>query len=185
MAERQIIVGVTGGIAAFKAAALVSQLAQAGLPVRVVMTAAAQKFVGPATFAALSGRPVVSEMFDPSFPLGPHIELAAAGSLLCVAPASADFLAHAALGLAPDLLSTLYLCFEGPVLLAPAMNSEMWDKPAVQRNLKQLEEDGVGIIPPESGWLSCRKQGTGRMASPETVAAAIHQRLSLSTNRPG
>ncbi len=112
---------------------------QDGLGVTVVMTAAAQQFVGPATFRALTGRRVYSEVFDASdCPLGPHIELARAAQLLCVAPASADYLAKAAHGLADDLLSTLTLSFNGPVLVAPAMNTEMWDKPSVQRNVAAL-----------------------------------------------
>src|SRR5262245_11796095 len=110
MRDREILIGVTGGIAAFKTAALVSQLAKDGAKTTVIMTAAAQKFVGPATFAALSGRPVVTDMFDPAFPLGPHIELAQRAELFCIAPATADFLAKAASGVADDLLTTTLLC---------------------------------------------------------------------------
>ena len=97
---------------------------------------------------------------------------------MCVAPATANFLAKAAQGLADDLLSTLYLCFAGPVLVAPAMNNVMWQKPAVQRNLKQLAADGVKAIGPDEGWLSCRKSGVGRMASPEAIFTAIQQELA-------
>lgn len=171
---RELIVGVCGGVAAYKTAALVSQLVQGGAGVRVVMTEAATRFVGPATFAALTGRPVATRVFDESqYPLGAHIELAQGAELLCVAPASADFLAKAAHGLADDLLSTLYLAFAGKVLLAPAMNREMWEKPAVQRNLRQLEADGARLIGPDSGWLSCRQQGPGRMSAPEAILEAI------------
>ena len=177
MPEKEIIIAVTGGVAAFKAAALTSQLAQSGYNVRAVLTSSAQKFIGPATFAALSGRSVVTEMFDPGFPLGAHIELARAADLICVAPATASFLAKAAQGISDDLLSTLYLCFTGPVIMAPAMNCEMWEKAAVQRNVKQLIDDGVEIIDPQEGWLSCRTRGVGRMASPEEIAAAITKRL--------
>lgn len=177
MPEKEIIIAVTGGVAAFKAAALTSQLAQSGYNVRAVLTSNAQKFIGPATFAALSGRSVVTEMFDPGFPLGAHIELARAADLICVAPATASFLAKAAQGISDDLLSTLYLCFTGPVIMAPAMNCEMWEKSAVQRNVKQLIDDGVEIIDPQEGWLSCRTRGVGRMASPEEIAAAITKRL--------
>src|SRR5690242_8179266 len=134
MNGREIVVGVTGGIAAYKTAALVSQLVQGGAGVSVVMTAAAEKFIGPATFAALTGRPVARDAFDEArFPLGAHIALAEKAELLVIAPASADFMAKAAQGLADDLLSTLYLAFAGRVLMAPAMNSAMWSKAAVQR----------------------------------------------------
>ena len=174
MQGREIIVGVTGGIAAFKTAALVSQLVQSGAGVSVVMTAAAEKFIGSATFAALTGRPVARQIFDEAqFPLGAHIMLAERADLLVVAPASADFMAKAAHGFADDLLTTLYLAFTGKVLLAPAMNTAMWEKPAVQRNLTQLRADGVQFVEPGSGWLSCRQVGAGRMAEPDQILATI------------
>ena len=173
MADKEIIIAVTGGVAAFKAAALTSQLVQDGFSVRAVMTPAAQKFVGPATFAALTGRSVVTELFDPQFPLGAHIELARSADVLCVAPATANYIANAANGIANDLIGTLYLCFTGPVIVAPAMNCEMWDKPAVARNVEQIRADGVQIVDPQEGWLSCRTKGMGRMASPEEIAKAI------------
>ncbi|HEV3416120.1 MAG TPA: flavoprotein [Pirellulales bacterium] len=173
MNGRELVVGVTGGIAAYKVAALVSQLVQAGADVRVVMTRAAGKFIGPATFEALTGRPVPRSAFnDPDHPLGAHIDLADA-DLLCIAPATANFLAKAALGLADDLLSTLYLAFKGPVLMAPAMNDQMWSKPAVQRNIERLRADGVHFVGPEEGWLSCRTRGVGRMADPAQIRDAI------------
>ena len=179
MKGREIVVGVTGGIAAYKTAALVSQLVQAGAGVTVVMTAAAEQFVGPATLAALTGRPVARQVFDNAqFPLGAHIELAERSELLLVAPASADFLAKAAQGHADDLLSTLYLAFSGRVLVAPAMNTAMWEQPAVQRNVTQLRADGVQMIEPESGWLSCRQVGAGRMAAPEKIFAIVQEVLS-------
>lgn len=178
MNAREVLMGVTGGIAAYKSAALVSQLVQAGVHVTVAMTAAAEEFVGRATFSALSGRPVATEVFDESqFPLGAHISLAQRAHLLCIAPATANFLAKAAHGVSDDLLSTLYLCFRGPVFMAPAMNCEMWEQPAVQRNVQQLTQDGVVIIDPEEGWLSCRQKGIGRMASPERIFNAIQQKL--------
>jgi phosphopantothenoylcysteine decarboxylase/phosphopantothenate--cysteine ligase len=142
------------------------------------MTAAARQFIGPATFAALTGRPVLEKIFDDQrHPLGAHIELAERGQLLCVAPATANVLAKAATGMADDLLSTLLLSFTGPILLAPAMNCEMWDKPAVQRNVTQLRRDGVHFVDPEEGWLSCRKRGVGRMAAPEKILATIQELL--------
>ena len=179
MKDREILIGVTGGVAAYKTAALVSQLVQSGAGVTVVMTRAAKRFVGPATFEALSGRRVYTRVFqDPDHPLGPHIGLAQQAELLCVAPATADFLGKAALGLADDLLSTLYLSCTCPVLLAPAMNTAMWEKPSVQRNVRQLEADGVTMIAPAEGWLSCRQVGAGRMAEPETILASIRQALA-------
>lgn len=179
MKDRELIVGVTGGIAAYKTAALVSQLVQSGAAVTVVMTEAAQEFVGAATFAALTGRPVSHEIFKSNqHPLGAHIELARQAELLCIAPASADFLSKAAHGLADDLLSTLYLCFQGTAIVAPAMNSEMWSKAAVQRNVAQLAADGVTLVGPEEGWLSCREKGPGRMASPEKILEVIRTSLS-------
>ena len=181
MQDREVLIGVCGGIAAYKTAALVSQLVQAGAAVQVVMTAAAGKFIGPATFEALSGRRVPSRVLDePGYPLGPHIELAERAELLCVAPATANFLGKAACGLADDLLSTLYLSFSGKVLLAPAMNCDMWEKPAVQRNVATLRADGVQLVGPEEGWLSCRKQGLGRMAAPETIFSEIEALLNDS-----
>jgi phosphopantothenoylcysteine synthetase/decarboxylase len=179
MTQREILVGVSGGIASYKTASLVSQLVQSGHGVSVVMTDAAQKFIGPATFTALTGRPVATKIFDDALhPLGAHIELAEQAELFCIAPATANIMAKSVAGLADDLLSTLYLAFSGKTIMAPAMNCEMWEKPAVQRNLQQLCEDGVEIVGPEEGWLSCRKKGVGRMASPETILASIERALN-------
>lgn len=180
MNGREIIIGVSGGIAAYKSAMLVSQLVQRGAGVSVVLTATAREFIGPATFTALTGRPVLEQTFDPRFPLGSHIELAERGHLLCIAPATANVLAKAAHGMADDLLSTLLLSFTGPVLMSPAMNCEMWEKPSVQRNVAQLRADGVQFVDPEEGWLSCRRKGVGRMAAPETILAAIEGLLAKS-----
>ncbi len=178
MHGHEIVLGITGGIAAYKSAALASQLVQAGAGVTAVFTASAEHFVGRATFEALTGRRVLSRVFDePGHPLGAHIDLAETGRLLVVAPATAHFIAKAAHGLADDLLSTLYLSFMRPVLIAPAMNCEMWEKPAVQRNVQQLRADGVHMVDPEEGWLSCRKRGIGRMAAPEKIFAAISELL--------
>ncbi len=174
----EIVVGVSGGIAAYKTAALVSDLVQSGIGVSVVMTRAATKFVGPATFRALTGRRVYTRVFDgQEFPLGPHIELARQADLLCVAPATANFMAKAAGGFADDLLSTLLLSFSGPVVVAPAMNTEMWNKPAVQRNLEQLRADGQHLVDPQEGWLSCRQKGVGRMAEPSEITAVVRKLL--------
>jgi phosphopantothenoylcysteine decarboxylase len=178
----ELIIGVTGGIAAFKTAALVSSLVQEGHGVSVVMTRSARKFVGPATFRALTGRPVVIDQFDRHYPLGAHIELADRAALLCIAPASADLLSKAACGLADDPLSTLLLSFTGPTLFAPAMNTAMWQKPSVQRNMQTLREDGFHIIGPQEGWQSCRRSGMGRMAEPQDIQAAIERLLAKKGN---
>ena len=176
---REIIVGVSGGIAAYKAAALTSLLVQQGAGVTAVLTHNARRFVGQATFAALTGRPVATRSFDPGVhPLGAHIELAARADLVVVAPASADLIAKVAIGAADDLLTTLLLCAECPVVMAPAMNSAMWAKPSVQRNVRQVAADGVQIIQPGTGWLSCRQQGAGRMAEPEEIAGVIRELLA-------
>lgn len=176
LAGREIVLGVTGGVAAYKAAMLASLLVQRGAGVTAVLTAAARRFVGSATFAALTGRPVAGRMFDPArFPLGGHIELAARADVVVVAPATADFLARAASGAANDLLATLVLCAECPVIVAPAMNTAMWEKEAVQRNMRQVAADGMTVVQPGTGWLSCRRQGAGRMAEPDAIAAVIEQ----------
>jgi phosphopantothenoylcysteine decarboxylase/phosphopantothenate--cysteine ligase len=175
MNGRKLLIGVTGGIAAYKTAALVSQLVQAGAGVSVVMTESATKLVGVKTFEALTGRPVRTDTFGPG--AHPHIELAEDAEVLCVAPATANLLAKAALGLADDLLSTVLLSFSGPTILAPAMNSLMWSKPAVQRNVAQLRADGFTIVDPEEGYLSCGMVGPGRMASPEKIFQAIAEAL--------
>lgn len=178
MTSRRIVVGIAGGIAAFKVAGLVSRLIQAGHGVDVVLTHGATHFVGPATFAALCGRGPVTDAYDPRFPLGPHIELAEGADLLIIAPATARLLASCALGLADDLVSTLYLACDCPVLFAPAMSSTMWAQPAVQRNVALLSGDGAQLVGPASGWLSCRKQGLGRMAEPDDIMAAAMEILS-------
>ena len=179
-----ILLGITGGIAAYKAAVLASQLAQNGCDVRAVMTPAAEAFLGQATLAALTGKKVVTDLFDPSFPLGAHIELARTSELFCIAPATANFLSAAASGRADDLISTLYLCFTGPVIVAPAMNCEMWEKKAVQRNVETLKQDGVELVGPMPGWLSCRTQGMGRMAEPDAIQKRIESALADIRSTP-
>lgn len=185
MTGLRVVLGVTGGIAAYKAAALASALVQDGAGVTAVLTPNARRFVGAATFAALTGRPVATRSFDARYPLGAHIELAARADLVVVAPASADFLAKAAAGAADDLLTTLLLCAACPVLVAPAMNTAMWAKPAVQRNVAQLTADGVTVVQPGTGWLSCRQQGAGRMAEPDEIATAIRTALASRPPRGG
>lgn len=175
MKNRELVVGVTGGIAAYKTASLVSKLVQAGAGVSVVMTDSATKLVAPKTFESLSGRLVATDIFGET--PHPHIELADTAELLCVAPATANLLAKLATGLADDLLSTLLLSFEGPVVLAPAMNCRMWRKPAVRRNVAQLRDDGLILIEPEEGYLACGDRGPGRMAEPEKIFDVIAKSL--------
>lgn len=177
LADRELVVAVSGGVACYKSAAMVSQLVQQGANVSVVMTSAAEKFIGAATFEALTGRPVASHSFSSAQPLGPHIVLAEQADLICVAPATANILGKVAHGIADDLLTTLLLAFTGPTVFAPAMNCEMWAKPSVQRNVQQLTDDGYHMVGPEEGWLSCRKRGRGRMSSPEQIMEAIVQHL--------
>ncbi len=175
--SHELIIGVSGGIAAYKTAALVSSLVQHGHGVSVVMTRSARQFIGPATFRALTGRPVITCGFDRRHPLGAHIELADKADVLCIAPASANILAKAACGLADDLLSTLLLSFTGPTVIAPAMNCAMWEKPVVQRNIEILRADGFHFVDPQAGWQSCRRTGMGRMAEPAEIQAAIESLL--------
>lgn len=181
MKDREILIGVTGGIAAYKTADLTSKLMQAGANVTVTMTEAATRFIGPATFEALTGRPVYLDLFRPVEHFrGEHIGLAKRAALYVIAPATADLIAKAAQGHADDLVSTLLLTVTCPVLLAPAMNTEMWNKPAVQRNLKQVEADGMHVVQPGSGWLSCGQVGPGRMAEPVEIFERIRQTLSAT-----
>ncbi len=174
-----IVVGVGAGIAAYKSATLVSRLVQSGHRVRVVMTPAAEHFIGASTLAALSGHAVACKGFDPAhFPLGAHIELIEDAQLLIVAPATADLLAKFAHGIADTLLSTLWLQADCQRLLAPAMSNRMWAQPAVQRNVAQLKADGAEMIGPEEGWLSCRQSGAGRMSEAEAILAAAEKMLA-------
>lgn len=176
---RSIVVGIGAGIAAYKTATVVSRLAQAGPQVRVVMTRGAEEFIGHATLAALSGHPVMSDAFDSSaWPLGAHIAACEGADLLVVAPATANLIAKFAHGIADDLLSTVWLQCDCPQLIAPAMSNLMWQKPAVQRNVATLQDDGVEMVGPEAGWLSCRRQGIGRMSEAEAIVAAATTHLN-------
>lgn len=177
---REVLLGVTGGIAAYKTADLASKLVQAGAHVSVIMTSAAEKFIGATTFEALTGRPVNHSLFDPHEHFqGEHIGLGRRAEILVIAPATADVLAKLAHGLADDLLTTTALVATCPVLVAPAMNSEMWSKPAVQRNVATLQADGCHIVQPGSGWLSCGQVGAGRMAEPAEIIEAIRHLLKI------
>jgi phosphopantothenoylcysteine decarboxylase / phosphopantothenate---cysteine ligase len=184
-----VILGVGGGIAAYKSAELARALAQLGASVQVVMTSSATEFVRPLTFAALTGKKVITELFPDSGPDSTlssaveHIGVAQENDLLVVAPATADLLAKFAHGLADDFLTTLYLAFTGPVVLAPAMNTNMWLHPATRANLETLRGRGHRIIEPEEGSLACGTIGPGRLADPQQIAAAVeaefHRRRDL------
>jgi phosphopantothenoylcysteine decarboxylase/phosphopantothenate--cysteine ligase len=179
--RRVILLAIGGGIAAYKSAFLCSRLAQLGHEVRVAMTESATQFIGVQTLAALSGRSVATGSFTPDHhPLGSHIEVAESIDLMVVAPATANLISKFANGIADDLVSTLYLQRQSPVLLAPAMSNAMWTKPAVARNVTQLREDGCHLVGPAEGWLSCRVQGEGRMSEPDEILAAVKSVLSVT-----
>ena len=174
MSGQQIVLGVTGGIAAYKSADLVRRLRDAGADVRVVMTGGAQAFVTPLTFQAVSGHPVHTTLLDEEAESGMgHIELARWADLVLVAPATADFMARLAHGLADDLLTTLCLATAAPLLLAPAMNQQMWANPATQSNLALLEERGVRFEGPVSGSQACGESGPGRMVEVADLVKAV------------
>ena len=174
---QRILLGVTGGIAAYKAAALVRELKKAGADVQVVMTDAARAFVTPLTFQALSGRPVRHALLDPAEESGlDHIGLARWAELVLVAPATADFLARLAAGLAGDLLSTLCLATTAPIAVAPAMNHRMWEAAATQANVAVLRGRGVHLLGPAEGDQACGESGAGRMLEPEVIAAWVADR---------
>jgi phosphopantothenoylcysteine decarboxylase/phosphopantothenate--cysteine ligase len=169
-----LLLGVTGGIAAYKVAELARLLIRNNVDVRVAMTAAATKFVGPATFQALTGKPVATDLWDASFPNNmAHIELSRDVDAIVVAPASADFLAKLAHGRAEDLLSTTCLARSCPLLVAPAMNVEMWENAATQRNVATLRADGVAILGPAAGDQACGEVGMGRMLEPEELLQSM------------
>ncbi len=173
VANRRILLGVTGGIAAYKAAELVRGLKRGGAEVRVVMTRAAEEFITPITLQALSGNPVRQGLFDPQHEAAMgHIELARWAELVLVAPASADFLARLTAGMADDLLATLCLATAAPIMVAPAMNQQMWRAAATQENVATLQRRGIQIIGPAVGEQACGDDGPGRMVEPEELLTA-------------
>ena len=180
----KIALGVSGGIAAYKAAEIVRLLQDRGVRVQVVMTRAAQEFVRPLTFAALSGEKVITGLFDsggeqPNVDSAvEHIGVAQGIDALLVAPATADVLAKFAHGLADDFLTTLYLATTAPVIVAPAMNVNMWEHPATQANLEILRKHGVTVVEPDSGYLACGMTGAGRLAANEAIVDAVLHRLT-------
>ncbi len=188
----KIALGVTGGIAAYKAAEIVRLLQDRGIRVQVVMTRAAQEFVRPLTFAALSGEKVITGMFAPGEEHEPnidsaieHIAVAQSIDALVVAPATADVLAHFAQGIAGDFLTTLYLATTAPVVVAPAMNVNMWNHPATQANLQILRQRGVKIVEPGAGYLACGMTGAGRLAENESIVTAVMEALGASQDFNG
>ena len=172
--NKSIVLGITGGIAAYKAVELARLLVKANIEVQVVMTEAACQFITPVTMQALSGKPVFTDMWDASIPNGmPHIELSRVADAIIIAPASADFIAKLVHGRADDLLSTLCLARDCPLLVAPAMNKQMWENPATQRNIAQLTADGIRILGPDSGEQACGEIGLGRMLEAEDLLYLI------------
>jgi phosphopantothenoylcysteine decarboxylase/phosphopantothenate--cysteine ligase len=170
LAGRKLLLGVTGSIAAYKSAELVRLLRRSGAEVRVVLTAAAGEFITPMTLQALSGQPVRQQLFDPAHEAAMgHIELARWADLVLVAPASADFMARLAAGMADDLLSTLCLATQAPLFLAPAMNQGMWRNRATQHNRAVLERRGIAIWGPVDGDQACGEEGPGRMLEAEAL----------------
>jgi phosphopantothenoylcysteine decarboxylase/phosphopantothenate--cysteine ligase len=174
----KVLLGVGGGIAAYKAAELARLLMQDGHDVQVTMTAAAEQFVQPLTFAALTGKKVLTDLFAIEAAIE-HIAVAQEHEVLVIAPATADLLAKLSCGLANDFLTTVYLAFTGTVVLAPAMNVNMWRHPATQANLETLRRRGHRIVEPGEGYLACGMTGPGRLAEPETIAAALRARQDL------
>jgi phosphopantothenoylcysteine decarboxylase/phosphopantothenate--cysteine ligase len=173
----RIILGVTGGIAAYKAADLARSLVRDGHEVQAVLTRSAEEFVSPTTFAALTGRKVLTNLFEPSAAIE-HIDLAQANDLLLVAPATANILAEFAHGLAGGFLSTLYLAFRGPVILAPAMNTNMWEHEATRANMETLRRRGHVIVEPGVGLLACGTFGAGRLAENDGILDAVRKTLN-------
>jgi len=171
--EKSIVLGITGGIAAYKSAELVRLLIKQGIDVQVVMTDGACHFITPTTLQALSGKPVLTSQWDEGGNGMSHINLSRVADAIVIAPATADFIAKLAQGLADDLLSTLCLARNCPLMIAPAMNRQMWEHPATQRNIAQLHADGVMVLGPDSGEQACGEEGLGRMLEATQLAEAV------------
>ena len=172
--NNRLLLGLTGGVAAYKAAEFARMLIQSGVEVQVVMTQSACRFIGTATMQSLTGRPVFTDLWDDRVANNmAHIDLSRNADAILIAPASADFISKLAHGLADDLLSTLCLARKCPLLIAPAMNSQMWNHPATQRNLAMLRLDGVTVLGPDSGEQACGETGMGRMLEPSVLAEAV------------
>jgi phosphopantothenoylcysteine decarboxylase/phosphopantothenate--cysteine ligase len=183
---KKVVLGVSGGIAAYKGVELSRLLVKEGADVYVVMTENAKQFITPLTFEALSGHPVYHEIFGSQASASmEHIRAAESADLMIVAPATANSIGKMAHGLADDPLSTLFSAFAGPVLVAPAMNDKMWENPAVQENIRTLKRRGVGIVDPEAGQLACGTVGLGRLAEPECLLEAVRKSLLRQTDLAG
>lgn len=177
MSGRRVLLGITAGIAAYKSAELARLLVKGGAEVQVVMTSSAAAFIGPMTLQAITGRPVRDTLFDPQHEAAMgHIELARWADLILIAPATADFLAQLAAGMAHDLLSTLCLASTAPLVVAPAMNQAMWRHAATQANTELLRSRGVAVLGPAEGEQACGDSGPGRMLEPDAIATAVHER---------
>ena len=181
LAGRSIVLGVTGGIAAYKAVEIASRLKKAGAEVRVVMTRAAASFVAPLTFREITGQAVATSMWTeiPAHHVE-HIALAELADLVLVAPATANFIAKAAAGIADDLLTTTVLATRAPLYIAPAMNTGMWENPVTQENVMRLRDRGVQVIPPAEGLLACGTTGAGRLPEPEEIVAAVERHFAAA-----
>lgn len=183
---KEIVLGVTGGIAAYKSAEIVSRLRHSGANVHVIMTRNATEFIAPLTFQTLSANQVVTDTFEaPEYWNVEHVALAKLADIFVVAPATANILAKMASGIADDMLSTTLLATKAQILVAPAMNTGMWTAPATQNNVKVLKERGVRMIGPESGMLACGDEGAGRMSEPETIVGEICRILSRKQDYAG
>jgi phosphopantothenoylcysteine decarboxylase/phosphopantothenate--cysteine ligase len=178
-AQPLVVLGVSGSIAAYKAADVTSKLVQSGVEVRVMMTESATKLVQPQTFLTLSRQPVVTDLWSLPSWQPEHIALAERAALLAIVPATANILGKVANGIADDALSTFALSHTGPVLVAPAMNPRMWRHPAVQANCATLRQRGVRFVEPGSGRVACGEEGTGRLAAVDEILAAIREILGL------
>lgn len=170
----ELLVGVCGGIAAYKIGEVVSALVQRGAGITVAMTKAGRRFVGKTTFEALTGRRVLTSLWDPDETADcPHIRLTLSADLILIAPATANIIGKIAAGIADDVVSTLVISSPGPVVLAPAMNEQMWRNPIVEANVRRLSDLGYHLVGPGEGWFACRTEGRGRMAEPQDILNTI------------
>ena len=183
-ASGTVLLGVTGGIAAYKAADLASRLRQSGLNVITVMTASAQKLIAPLTFEYITNNPVVTDLWSKAQARNPdHIAISEKAEVAVIAPATANIIGKLANGIADDALTTIIMAFRKPLIIAPAMNQKMYESPALQENLERLRQRGVKQIGPDEGWLACGTTGIGRMAERSEILEAVFNQLGLQTSR--
>ena len=184
LAGYEVVVGVCGGIAAYKVCSVVSDVVQRGAGVQVAMTRAARKFIGPVTFQALTARPVFRTLWRSHDDRGQqHIHLTESADLMLVAPASANMIGKVAHGIADDLVSTVIMSADCPMMFAPSMNERIWNNTVVQANVKNLQQEGYLFVGPEKGWLACRTVGAGRLAEPPTIVEAVARQLRSDPRR--